>query len=85
MSKKAEIKKIVLDLGGKEIELSLDQAKKLNTLLGEMFGLPVQSIPVSPIIIERERPWWIYPYATWSSDNTQMAYDGDTASVKYSL
>ena len=33
---KAEIKKIVLDLSGKEVELTLEQAKQLHSLLDEM-------------------------------------------------
>ena len=85
MNKKAEIKRIILDLGGKEIELSLDQAKRLNKLLQEMFGVPVQSIPTYPIIIERSRPYWEYPYITWTSDYAQVTYNVNTSSIKCSI
>ena len=36
--KKAQIKKIVLDLGNKEIDLSPAQAKNLYELLDEIYG-----------------------------------------------
>jgi hypothetical protein len=42
MSKKDEknlIKKVVLDIDGKEIELSVEQAKKLKGALDDMFGV----------------------------------------------
>jgi hypothetical protein len=41
MEQKAEIKRIVLDLGDKEVTLSVEQAKKLKNLLSEMFGKEV--------------------------------------------
>ena len=74
MSKKAEIKKIVLDLGGKEVELSVDQAKKLYDLLGEMYGEKVVVMPSCPIIIERSRPYWTWEGPIWTSDGYQITY-----------
>jgi hypothetical protein len=38
MEKKTEITKIVLQLGGKEVSLTVEQCKKLKEVLNEMFG-----------------------------------------------
>jgi hypothetical protein len=60
---KTPIKKIVLDLGGKEIELTLEQAKTLFGALEELVG---PKATFSPIYIERpNRWWWIYPQPTY--------------------
>jgi len=55
----AKIEKIVLEIGGKKIELSPDEAKELKDALSDMFGQTVY-IPGSPIYIERwpkYKPW----------------------------
>ena len=76
MSKKAEIKKIVLDLNGKEIELTIEQAKRLNSLLGDQ----------PPIIIERQRPYWDYPQVTWAvSDKFTASYSAENQTMSISL
>jgi len=85
MAKKAEIKKIVLDLGEKEVELTLEQAKKLNSLLGEVFDEKT-SYPSYPIVIERRRPYWWYDVWTCStSDGTNITYSSEDNSVTYSI
>ncbi len=60
--KKAEIKTLVLDLGSKEIELTVEQAKKLHKALEEMFGEKTVTIKEYPVYIESQRPYWGYPY-----------------------
>ncbi len=55
MTEKAEVKKIVLDLGDKEIDLTPHQAKMLARILGEMFITQAQAYPVYI-----DRPW-IWP------------------------
>ena len=57
MTEKAEVKKIVLDLGDKEIDLTPYQAKMLARILGEMFVTQAQAYPVYV-----DRPW------IWPSD-----------------
>lgn len=54
------ISKIIIEVGGKEIELSLDEAKELKKILDEMFACKeVKFVPSSPVIIERyNRPWY---------------------------
>ena len=85
MSKNAEIKKIVLELGNKEVELNIEQAKKLHGLLDEMFG--VKAMPtypyLYPIYIERHRPYWNCGNEIWcNSDNSiQASYSTDTMSI----
>ena len=36
--KSVDISRVVIDIGGKEIELSLDEAKELKDILNETFG-----------------------------------------------
>ena len=66
MKDKAKIKKIVLDIGGNEIKLSLEQAKQLNTVLGDLFNeRPVYYTYPTPFIVERSYPFIVersYPY-----------------------
>jgi hypothetical protein len=84
---KAEIKKIVLDLGGKEISLSLKQAKQLNTILGELFDVKsVTAFPYpTPIIIERSRPYWTYKPYIWTSGDVQMSYTTDDSAMSVAI
>jgi hypothetical protein len=59
---KAEVKKIVLDLGDKEIDLAPYQAKMLANILGELFSNKIQ-MPPQPYPVFVERPFfWPYPY-----------------------
>ncbi len=86
MKDKAEIKNIVLDLGGKEVVLTFDQAKKLSELLGEMFGEKTNYYPHPyPILVDRIRPYWNYPEPIWCDSGTgaTMSYSDNT--VKCSL
>ena len=86
MSKKAEIKKIVLDLGDKEIELSVTQAEKLTELLGNMFGKKEVTIaPSYPIVIERYRPYWIYGSQTWDYSSSGSYYIPENSSLCLSV
>lgn len=66
MNEKAEVKKIVLDLGDKEIDLTPKQARMLADILGEMFSPKVQIYP-QPFPVYVERPfYWPYQYDyTW--------------------
>ena len=84
---KAIIKKLVLDIGGKEIKLSLDEAKQLKVVLGELFDeKPIGWLPYpTPIIIDRFDPYWNYPYTTWTSGNVQMEFNNQDCSVSLSL
>lgn len=51
---KGKINKLILETNGKEIELSLDEAKELYEQLGSLFEKEVQPITL-PIYIERDR------------------------------
>jgi len=65
---KGEIKKIVLDLGGKkEISLDLEQAKKLHELLDNLFGTKTETIhiPYYPIVYRERIAYWDYPTPVW--------------------
>lgn len=79
--KKAEIKKIVLDLGDKEIELSLKQAEKLHEVLDELFKKSVVVPYQPPIIIREGRYWWDYPRPMWTGGKGHITYSSNMAKV----
>ena len=78
----SQIKKIVLDLDGKEVELTLRQAKKLYVLLSELCG--AQEYKKEPIYIPVPfRPWrWDNPYWCW--DKTTY-YSKSSDELKYGV
>jgi len=71
MSKKLRLTSITLETkGGKEIELTIDEARELHKQLHELFGTKERIFPPAPVIIERDRwapPYWRYP-PTWCGD-----------------
>ena len=87
MKEKAKIKKIVLDIGGNEIKLSLEQAKQLNTVLGELFNeRPVGYFTYqTPIVIERSYPYWYYNCNTFKSDSVQMSYTDNNSCLSLTV
>jgi hypothetical protein len=60
-----EIKKVVIRMGKKDVDLTLEEARELKDALAAFFP---SSIPISyPIIIERDPYWarrWWQPYYT---------------------
>ena len=52
------VKKIVLEVKGKQITLSLEQAKELHAELNEFFGKEQTYVPYDPLY----NPWWNRPY-----------------------
>ena len=77
MSKKIEVQKtevvsIKLRIKGKEIDLSLDEARELKDALGKVFAEPVtikEYVPYYPYLpYEPYKPYepWIQPYITWT-------------------
>jgi len=79
---KGIIKEIILDLGDKEIKLTVDQAKKLTMALDEMFGdKTVYFYPRAPIIIERHLPstpyYWYYTSGDVGPDLTPDIWCGN--------
>jgi hypothetical protein len=67
----AEIKKVVIEAGGKEFSLSVEEAKALRDILNATFPeAKTTYVPYyqPPIIIERDWQLW-GPWVTWF-DNT---------------
>jgi hypothetical protein len=60
MDKDISISKIVLDVNGKKIELSLDEAQELEEILGKLFHKETEIITVP-----QPYPYPVYPYAIW--------------------
>ena len=56
----ATIEKIVLEIGGKKIELTLEEAKSLMNILADAFGDKTKIME-----IERDR-WYPYRYPYWT-------------------
>lgn len=69
---KVEISKVTLKVGGKDIELTLEQARELKEVLGELFQEKTISwtTPIQPILIEphcpRPHPW--QQWEVWYGD-----------------
>jgi len=61
----SKVTKIVLEVGNKEIELTVKEAKELKCVLSDLFGKEVQFVPSAPTIIERNR-YPYRPYEVWS-------------------
>lgn len=77
------IKKIELDLGGKRVSLTLEQAKKLKSALDELFGAKVEKKYISyPIEPYRPRRWdWERPYRLDWKESYYTTTSGVTCSV----
>lgn len=71
MSEKIRLKKLVLTTAdGKEIELSLEEARELHEQLDALFGQ--KYVTTTPVIIERHRSPWDPHFTpiTWDGSNT---------------
>lgn len=74
MSNKLKLTTIKLETkDGKAVELSLAEAKDLHDQLHELFG--PKFVPQVPIVIERDRPWPMYPLR-WDGPIAAPAYPG---------
>lgn len=74
MSKEVSVKKVVLDLGGKEVTLTLKEAKALRDALDELFE--------TKRIIEH-RDHWVYPYHDpWPYHRPYVTWTGKSSGVQ---
>ena len=73
---KSIIKKIVLDLGKKQVELTPEQARKLKEALDEMFGQKVVRIEDHHHYHDRWywRPYWYCDTYISKPDNTGIVW-----------
>lgn len=69
-----EIKKIVLQLGEKEVELTIEEAKKLKETLNELFGTQ---------IVYQDRWYYHYPWQAIPITTTTPNYVLTTAGTNY--
>jgi hypothetical protein len=81
MSAKVQIKSIEIKIGDNVIKLTVEQAKELKDILGEMYAEP-------DMIISRQYPWkcpvtkpFVYPWQHW--DYTYIA--GGTAFLNLNI
>ena len=80
MSNKLKLTTIKLETkDGKEVELSLAEAKDLHDQLHELFG--TKYVPSVPIVIERDRyPWLPYWAHTTEPYGVSMTWCGSSCS-----
>lgn len=62
---KTELKKITIEVGGKKMDFTPEEAKELKNILAELFG--------ADKVIERtvHVNWWHRPYYTWNTSLPQ--------------
>ena len=66
--KETNVKQIVLQVGGRDIALTPQEAEKLYEALGGLFA---KKEVVERVIHEHRHDWyWRYPVVTWGSDTT---------------
>jgi len=71
---KIEVQKIVIQIGKKEVSLTIGEAKELQKILDETFGKKeIVYIPSHPVVIERP----IYPPYRW----WQVRYEDKSSTV----
>lgn len=63
---KTTIKKMVIELNGKDVELTMTQARELHAALNELFEEKVREIRLPDSHPIYPRPWrWPYPRPFW--------------------
>lgn len=87
MTKELAVKEIVLQLGKKEVSLTIDQAKKLMELLNETFGKKVEHVHHHDTVYRDRYPYWNWPYngVTFTCDSGTATYGEVTGQVTLSL
>jgi len=83
---KAEIKKLVLSVGGRDIILRISEAKDLMKALNDIFGGSEEHHhhhhDSYPVYIERHRPYWDWNRPFYCSDTSKsMSFDNGILSV----
>lgn len=74
MGNKVAVSKVILEVGGKKIELSLQEAQELKMVLIDTFPeKEIQYMPPTPIYVEQwRRPYWDQ-YKVGSGTTTKCA------------
>ena len=73
-TQETEIKRVVLNLGGKEISLTIEQCKKLKDVLNDMFGKEI----IKEVIVDHRHhyDWWYSrPYYSTTILSADVKYD----------
>ena len=69
----SEIKKIVLSVGDKEIELTPDEAKELRKILGDLFGEKETTVVPMPYPVYPNYPYFGGTWVTTWSEGTGLS------------
>lgn len=81
MAKEVKVKKMVIQLGDKSVDLTIDEAKELHAALAELFEEKVRYISSPSVVIERPYRRPHYPWVWWGSRTSWEASTG----TKFSL
>ena len=65
--RKTAIKKVVIEIDGKDVELTMEQARELKTALDELFGEKVREVRIpEPYPVYPRRPYvWPWREPVW--------------------
>ena len=66
---------MVLKIGGRDLELTVDEARELRKALEQLFGDPAVRVEKEYIYIPQpyyvpSHPWWKYGGPVWTCDNS---------------
>lgn len=86
-SERIELSAIVLDTGdGREVRLTVEQARSLHRQLDALFGERVRYVPSQPVYIPWRtwpRDWWDYsPRITWCDSTATIKTNDDSAGLR---
>jgi hypothetical protein len=89
-NKVCEVKKIVLNINGKEISLSIEQAKKLKDILGELFGKEIikeviREINYPPIYVYPQPATITNPWVITCGSGGTGTYSANSGSINLTL
>ena len=86
-NRKVEITSLKLKFGKTEATLTVEEARKLKKVLEDIFGKETFTVyPSWPIIIEKETPYWPYPYSQpCYGNNGTYQFDNNTKQLCCSI
>jgi hypothetical protein len=82
----AEIKKVVIEAGGKEFNLTVEEAKALRDILNSAFPESKTTyVPYTPPIIIERYPQPYHPWVTWCSSTGTLSCSTSNAASDTTL
>jgi hypothetical protein len=90
MSKEVKIKKLILELSGKDVELTLAQAKELQAALNELFEEKVKVVKEKEYVpyhvsYRSPRPWVPWRDTSWITWDTTLPLYNNSGGTSFKL